>query len=117
MSGHQLSARGRRIDGRLWSFAEAAIKSLDLVIRLTQRSFVYHGAVYILDPNLRPLAPPLIRFGNGVAEIVGKYFGDVFFALNFDFPGHMRSPLVYWSLRSLASHRPLSSVEVFGRTG
>jgi hypothetical protein len=36
----------------------------------------------------------LIRFENGVAEIIGKYFGDVFFALNFDFPSHMRSPLV-----------------------
>jgi len=31
----------------------------------------------------------LIRFENGAAEIIGKYFGDVFFALNFDFPSHM----------------------------
>jgi hypothetical protein len=34
------------------------------------------------------LAPPFIRFENGVAEIVRKYFGDVFIALNFDFPSH-----------------------------
>jgi hypothetical protein len=35
----------------------------------------------------------LVRFENCVAEIIGKDFGDVFFALNFDFPGHIRSPL------------------------
>ena len=39
--------------------------------------------------------------------IVGKYFGDVFFALNFDLPRHMRSPLVNWGLRSLAPRRSL----------
>jgi hypothetical protein len=32
------------------------------------------------------LAPPLIRIENGVAEIVGKCFGKVFFVLNFDSP-------------------------------
>jgi hypothetical protein len=62
-----------------------------LVSPLTYRTFLYLVTVCVLDPNLRPLAPPLIRFENGVAEIIGKYFGDVFFALNFDFPGHMRS--------------------------
>ena len=74
--------------------AKAVIGSVDLVIRLTQRSFLYLVAVCILDPKLRPLTPPLTRFENGVAEIIGKYFGDVFFALNFDFPSHMRSSLV-----------------------
>ena len=67
---------------------------MDLVVRIPQRSFLYLVAVYVLDPNLRPLAPPLIHFENGVAEIIRKYFGDVFFALDFDFPSHMRSPLV-----------------------
>jgi hypothetical protein len=71
-----------------------AVISVDLVIRLTQRSFLYLAAVYVLDPNLRPLAPALIRFENGVAEIIGKYLGDVFFALNFYFPNRMRSSLV-----------------------
>jgi hypothetical protein len=84
-----------------------------LVSRLTQRGFVYLVAVYVLDPNLRPLAPPFIRFENGVAEIVGKYLGDVFFALNFDFSRHMRSPLVNWGLRSPAPRRSLSPVEVW----
>jgi hypothetical protein len=74
--------------------AKAVIGSVDLVIRLTQRSFLYLAAVYVLDPNLRLMAPPLIRFENGVAEIIGKYLGDVFFALNFDFSSHMRSSLV-----------------------
>ena len=80
------------LDGRLLSFAEAVIRSV--VSRPTQRSFVYLVAVYVLDPNLRPLAAPFIHFENGVAEIVRNYFGDVFIALNFDFPSHMRSPLV-----------------------
>src|SRR5262249_36186926 len=71
-----------------------AIRSFDLVRRRTQLSFVYLVVVCVLDPNLRPLAPAFIRFEYGVAEIVRKYFGDVFFALNFDFPSHMRSPLV-----------------------
>jgi hypothetical protein len=61
---------------------------VDLVIRLAERSFVYLVAVCVLDPNLRPLASPFIRFENGVAEIVGMHFGDVFIALNFDFPSH-----------------------------
>jgi hypothetical protein len=43
---------------------------VDLVIRLTQRSFLYLVAVYVLDPNLRPLAPPFVSFENGVTEIV-----------------------------------------------
>jgi hypothetical protein len=81
------------------AFAEAVFRLVDLVSRLTQRGFVYIVPVYVLDPNLRPLAPPFIRFENGVAEIVGKYFGNVFFALNFDFPRHKRSPLVNWGLR------------------
>jgi len=51
---------------------------LDLVSRLTQRSLVNLVTVYVLDPNLRTLASPLIRFKNGVAEIIGKCFGDVF---------------------------------------
>jgi len=42
----------------------------------------------VLDPNLRPLAPPLIGFENGAAEIIEKYFGHVFFALLI-FPSHM----------------------------
>jgi hypothetical protein len=50
--------------------AKAVIGSVDLVIRLTQRSFLYLVAVYVLDPNLRSLAAPLIRFENGVAEIM-----------------------------------------------
>jgi hypothetical protein len=70
-------ASPRRIDGRLLlSLAQAVIRSVDLVSRLTQRGFVYLVAVFILDPNLRPLAPPLIRFENGVTEIVRNYFGD-----------------------------------------
>jgi hypothetical protein len=48
--------------------AIAVIGSVDLVIRLTQRSFLYLAAVYVLDPNLRPMAPPLIRFENGVSS-------------------------------------------------
>jgi hypothetical protein len=48
--------------------AKAVIGSVDLVIRLTQRSFLYLAAVYVLDPNLRPMAPPLIRFENGVSS-------------------------------------------------
>jgi hypothetical protein len=70
------------------AFAKAVIRSLGLVRRGSQRSFVYLVALCVLDPNLRPLAPPLIRFENGVAEIIGKYFGDVFFALDFDLPSH-----------------------------
>ena len=66
---------------------------MDLVIRLAQRSFVYLVAVSVLDPNLRPLPSPFIRLENGVAEIIGKYFGDVFIALDFDFPIHRRSPV------------------------
>jgi hypothetical protein len=65
-----LSAFGRRIDGRLLSFAEAVSRSMGLVSRLTERSLVYFVAVCVLDPNLRPLAPPFIRFENGLAEIV-----------------------------------------------
>jgi hypothetical protein len=61
---------------------------LCLVSRLPQRSFVYLVAVYVLDPNLQPVAPPFIRFENGVLEIVGKYLGGLFSALNFDFPSH-----------------------------
>jgi hypothetical protein len=76
------------------AFAKAVIRSLGLVRRGSQRSFVYLVALCVLDPNLRPLAPPLIRVENGVAEIIGKYFGDVFFALNFDIQVIMRSPLV-----------------------
>ena len=55
------------------AIAEAVIRSVDLVIRLAQRSFVYLVAVYVLDPNLRRLASPFIRFENRVAEIIGKY--------------------------------------------
>jgi hypothetical protein len=65
-----------------------------LVSRLPQRSFVYLVSVYVLDPNLPPVAPPLIRFENGVLGIVGNYFGGLFSALSFDFPSHMRSPLI-----------------------
>ena len=77
---------------------------MGLVSRLTQRSFVYLVAVYVLDPNLRPLAPPFIRFENGVAEIVGKYFGDVFFAPNFDFPRHMMPNVRCLKLRLCMRH-------------
>jgi hypothetical protein len=59
-----------------------------LVSRLPQRSFVYLVSVYVLDPNLQPVAPPLIRFGNGVLGIVGNYFVGLFSALGFDFPSH-----------------------------
>jgi hypothetical protein len=76
------------------AFAEAVFRLIDLVSRLTQRGFVYLVPVYVLDPNLRPLAPPFIRFENGVTEIVRNCFGDVFIALDFDFPSHMRSLLV-----------------------
>jgi hypothetical protein len=64
-----------------------------LVSRLPQRSFVYLVSVYVLDPNLQPVAPPLIRFENGVLGIVGNYFGGPFSALSFDFPSHVRSPM------------------------
>jgi hypothetical protein len=70
-----------------------------LVSRLPQRSFVYLVSVYVLDPNLPPVAPPLIRFENGVLGIVGNYFRRLFSALSFDFPSHMRSPLVRPRLR------------------
>jgi hypothetical protein len=64
-----------------------------LVSRLSQRSFVYLVSVYVLDPNLQPAAPPLIRFENGVLGIVGNDFGGLFSALSFDFPSHVRSPM------------------------
>ena len=63
-----------------------------LLSRLPQRSFIYLVSVYVLDPNLPPLAPPMIRFENGVLGIVGNYFGGLFSALSFDFPSHVRSP-------------------------
>ena len=85
------------------AFAEAVIRSVEwiqwgcvricLVSRLPQRSFVYLVSVYVLDPNLQPVAPPLIRFENGVLGIVGNYFGGLFSALSFDFPSHVRSPM------------------------
>jgi hypothetical protein len=56
--------------------------------RLPQCSFVYLVSVYVLDPNLQPVAPPLIHFENGVLGIVGNYFGGLFSALSFDFPSH-----------------------------
>lgn len=59
-----------------------------LVSRVPQRSFVYLGSVYVLDPNRQPLAPPLIHFENGELGIVGKYFGCLFSARSFDFPSH-----------------------------
>jgi hypothetical protein len=82
------------------AFAEAVIRSVELIIqwgrvriclvsRLPQRSFVYLVSVYVLDPNLQPVAPPLIRFENGVLGIVGNYFGGLFSALSFDFPSHI----------------------------
>ena len=43
---------------------------------------------YVLDPNLQPVAPPLIRFENGVLGIVGNYFVGLFSGLGFDFPSH-----------------------------
>jgi hypothetical protein len=70
-----------------------------LVSRLPQRSFVYLVSVYVLDPNLPPVATPLIRFENGVLGIVRNYFGGLFSARSFDFPSHMRSPLVRPRLR------------------
>src|SRR5262249_31947946 len=42
--------------------------------------FVYLVSVYVLDPNLQPVAPPLIRFENGVLGIVGNYFVGLFSA-------------------------------------
>ena len=86
------------------AFAETVIRSVELIIqwgcvwiclvsRLPQRSFVYLVSVYVLDPNLQPVAPPLIRFENGVLGIVGNYFGGLFSALSFDFPSHVRSPM------------------------
>jgi hypothetical protein len=65
--------------GRVW---------IGLVSRLPQRRFVYLVSVYVLDPNLLPVAPPLIRFENGVLAIVGNYFSGLFGALGFDFPSH-----------------------------
>src|SRR5689334_24280552 len=64
-----------------------------MVSRLPQRSFVYLVSVYVLDPNVQPVAPPLIRFDNGVLGIVGNYFAGLFRALSFDFPSHLRSPI------------------------
>jgi len=89
---------------------EAVIRSVEFIIqwrcvwiclvgRLPQRSFVYLVSVYVLDPNLPPVVPPLIHFDNGVLGIVGNYFGGLFSALSFDFPSHMRSPLVRPRLR------------------
>jgi hypothetical protein len=64
-----------------------------LVSCLPQRSFVYLVSVYVLDPNLQPVAPPLIHFENGILGIVRNYFGCLFSALSFDFPSHVRSPM------------------------
>jgi hypothetical protein len=79
-----------------------------LLSRLPQRSFIYLVSVYVLDPNLPPLAPPMIRFENGVLGIVGNYFGGLFSALSFDFPSHMRSPFL--RLRYVCLLRCLSRV-------
>lgn len=59
-----------------------------LVSRLPQLSFIYLASVYVLDPNLQPVAPPLINFENGVLGIVGNYFHGLFGARSFDFPSH-----------------------------
>jgi hypothetical protein len=50
----------------------------------------------------------MIRFENGVLGIVGNYFGSLFSALSFDFPSHMRSPLL--RLRYVCLLRCLSRV-------
>jgi hypothetical protein len=73
----------RSVEGVQWGCAW-----MWLVSRFPQRSFVYLVSVYVLDPNLQPVAPPLIRFGNGVLGIVGNYFVGLFSALGFDFPSH-----------------------------
>src|SRR5579872_2520942 len=65
-----------------------------LVSRLPQRGFVDLVSVYVLDPNLQPVAPPLISFENGELGIVGNYFVGLFSALSFDFPSHVRSPFL-----------------------
>jgi hypothetical protein len=67
---------------------------VDLVIRLTQRSFLYLVAVYVLDPNLRPLAPPFVSFENGVTEIVQSTSAMYLSPLILIFEVIMRSPLV-----------------------
>src|SRR5215211_6247194 len=77
------------------------------VSRLPQRSFVYLVSVYVLDPNLRPAAPPLIRFENGVLRIVGNYFRGLLSALSFDFPSHVRSPME--ARRSISTKKVLSN--------
>ncbi|MFY9836209.1 MAG: hypothetical protein WAK55_07015 [Xanthobacteraceae bacterium] len=99
--------------GSAGAFAEAVTRSVEgiqwgcawiwLVSRLPQRSFVYLVSVYVLDPNLQPVAPPLIRFENGVLGIVGNYFGGLFSALSFDFPSHMSSPME--AMRSLLARK------------
>jgi hypothetical protein len=86
------------------AFAQAVIRSVELMIQwgygwmclvsgLPQHRFVYLVSVYVLDPNLQPVAPKLIRFENGELGIVGNYFGGLFRALSFDFPSHARSPM------------------------
>src|SRR5690242_18140388 len=90
--------------GACGSFCEAIIRSLESMIqrgqalmrllgRFSHVSFVHLVAVYVLDPHLPPLAPPLIRFEDGVLGIVGNYFAALFSALSFDFPSHVRSPM------------------------
>jgi hypothetical protein len=108
-----LSRHWLLLSGCAGAFADAVIRSLEgiqwgcawmwLVSRLPQRSFVYLVSVYVLDPNLQAVAPPLIRFENGVLGIVGNYFGGLFSALRFDFPSHVRSPME--AMRSLLARK------------
>jgi hypothetical protein len=72
-----------------------------LVGRLPQRSFVYFVSVYVLDRNLQPEAPPLIRFEKGELGIVGKYFFGLFSALSFDFPSHEITDIRVMNFRRL----------------
>jgi hypothetical protein len=80
-----------------------------LVSRLPQYSFVYLVSVYVLDPNLQPVAPPLINFENGELGIVGNYFDGLFSALSFDFPSHVTTYSPSAELAALSPtvhHRP-----------
>ena len=71
LASAQPGKRHAQSGARLWSLREI-FEPLRLGMHLT-------GAIYGLAPAARRCS---------------RYFGDVFIPVNFDFPSHMRSPLV-----------------------
>jgi hypothetical protein len=82
---------GPRRDAMLGRLAEAAGVNKPKPMSLGDLEVLAAASMELLTTALANMP---IRFENGVAEIVRNYFGDVFITLNFDFPSHMRSPLV-----------------------